>query len=344
MLLVAALKLIHVSLAEQTHAAGEGPQCPTSPDGSSHCCEESLKRNLDSKDFEGATRIVKGPKVFKRKRGWWFKWPCSKCFESTFSIIPNLFQRGWRMIEISFGGIPNSSSIHTYISYIYIYMYVRIYKTLCHVWLHGRHFFCAVVLPMWTMYHQKVLKTITWLLLSRLPGNKSASGTYTPARIGTLRNLPHRNPPEPSGTCLRNLHQHRPEPSGTFRNLPPEPTPAHAGTLRNLPSEPTPATRTGTHRSLSGLKTPLAYAVGEKSLKPPDQQKMQKFVPSSANVTSGQPPVWKAKVGFDGKQPAIRTLGEQKYPSHWGIQPAEFIRYVRYGMALKKLGISLTKP
>ena len=67
-----------------------------------------------------------------------------------------------------------------------------------------------------------------------------ASGTYTSIR---------RNPPEPSGTCLRNLHQHTPELSGTFRNLPPEPA---------------PATRTGTHRSLSGLKTPLAYAVGEK--------------------------------------------------------------------------------
>ena len=128
------------------------------------------------------------------------------------------------------------------------------------------------------------------------PADRLASGTSlrnlppepAPARAGTLRNPPqpsgthnstHRNPPElasgtytsihrnlpqPSGTCLRNLHQHTPEPSGTFRNLPPEPTPAHTGTLRNLPSEPAPATRTGTHRSLSGLKTPLAYAVGEK--------------------------------------------------------------------------------
>ena len=106
-----------------------------------------------------------------------------------------------------------------------------------------------------------------------------ASGTYTsthrnPPDAGTLRNLPevisgtytnirwnpsepsgslhqhlHRNPPEPSGTCLRHLHQHAPELSGTFWNLPPEPA---------------PQTRTGTHRSLSGLKTPLAFAVGEK--------------------------------------------------------------------------------
>ena len=109
-----------------------------------------------------------------------------------------------------------------------------------------------------------VIKTITWLLLSRLPGNK-----------------PHRNSPEPSEPCLWNLHQHVPELPGTFRNLPTpsginlsEPsgtflrnlhqhTPELSGTFRNLP-EPAPATRTSAHRSLSGLKTPLAYAVGEK--------------------------------------------------------------------------------
>ena len=103
-----------------------------------------------------------------------------------------------------------------------------------------------------------------------------ASGTYTsntPELCGTFRNLPPEPTPAHTGT-LRNL-----------RNLPPEPTPAHTGTLRNLPEpasgtytsthwnlpefqnlppEPAPATRTGTHRSLSGLKTPLAYAVGEK--------------------------------------------------------------------------------
>ena len=71
-----------------------------------------------------------------------------------------------------------------------------------------------------------------------------ASGPYTSTR--NLPNLP-RNSPEPSGSCLRNLHQHTPELSRTFRNLPPEPA---------------SATRTGTRRSLSGLKTPLAYAVG----------------------------------------------------------------------------------
>ena len=95
----------------------------------------------------------------------------------------------------------------------------------------------------------------------------STSGTFqdlprqpTPAYTGTLQNLP-----EPSGTCLRNLHQHTPELSGTFRNLQ-QHTTEPSGTFRNLPPEPAPATRTGTHRSLSGLKTPLAYAVGEKSM------------------------------------------------------------------------------
>ena len=168
-----------------------------------------------------------------------------------------------------------------------------------------------------------VIKTITWLLLSRFQGNK-----------------PHRNSPEPSDPSLRNLHQHAhvwqhgclffwrsgfahvdnvitkrcskqshgcpcqgckatnhtgtlrnlpnsasgtytstcrnsPELSGTLRNLPAfacgtytstqrnPPKPA-SGTFRNPVPEPPPATRTGTHRSLSGLKTPLAYAVGEK--------------------------------------------------------------------------------
>ena len=181
------------------------------------------------------------------------------------------------------------------------------------------------------MLSPKVFKTITWLLLSRIQGNKPHRNSpepsepclrnlhqHTPELFGTLRNLPNpasgtytntrRNSPEPSGTfrdlpepTFRNL----PEPSGTYRNLPPEPTPAYTGTLQNLPElasgtytilhrnspepsgtclrnlhqhtpelsgtfqnlppEPAPATRTGTHRSLSGLKTPLAYAVGEKS-------------------------------------------------------------------------------
>ena len=157
--------------------------------------------------------------------------------------------------------------------------------------------FCAIVVHVHNVI--PVIKTITWLLLSRLQGNKTTlelSGRnlhqHAPELFGTLRNLPnpasgtytntHRNSPEPSGTfrdlpeptfrnlpqltswtyasihwnppkssrtCLRNLHQHVPELSGTLRNLPPEPA---------------PATRTGIHRSLSGLKTPLAYAVGEK--------------------------------------------------------------------------------
>ena len=113
--------------------------------------------------------------------------------------------------------------------------------------------FCAIVLPMWTMLSPWSKQSITWLLLSRLQGNK-----------------PHRNSPEPSEPCLRNLHQHAPElfgtlrrnlpnpasgtytntrrnssePSGTFRNLPPEPTILHRNSpepYRNLPPEPTPA-------------------------------------------------------------------------------------------------------
>ena len=90
-------------------------------------------------------------------------------------------------------------------------------------------------------------KTITCLLLSRLPGNKphspEPSGTFrklhpepTPAHIGTLRNLPepasrtytstHRNPPKPDSGTYTSTHRNPPEPaSGTFRTLLPEPTP-----------------------------------------------------------------------------------------------------------------------
>ena len=107
-------------------------------------------------------------------------------------------------------------------------------------------------------------KTMTWLLLSRLQGNKPHQNSPEPSETlelsRTLRNLPEvasgtytstqRNLPEPAsgtytstrqnslepfgGTCLQNLHQQTPELSGTLRNLPPEPTPAHTGTLRNL--------------------------------------------------------------------------------------------------------------
>ena len=97
-----------------------------------------------------------------------------------------------------------------------------------------------------------VIKAITWLLLSRLQGNKphlnfpEPSEPYllnlcrhTPEPSEIFRNLPelasgtytilHRNSPEPSGTRLRNLHQHTPELSGTFRNLLLRPAPAHTG-------------------------------------------------------------------------------------------------------------------
>ena len=117
-------------------------------------------------------------------------------------------------------------------------------------------------------------KTITWLFLSRLQGNKPFLNlpkpwNSPPAQTGTLRNLrnlppeptytsTHRNPLEPSGTCLRNLHHHTPGLSRTFRNLPPEPSPAHTGTYtstRRNPAETTPALRnpsgtyTSTHRN-----------------------------------------------------------------------------------------------
>ena len=129
-------------------------------------------------------------------------------------------------------------------------------------------------------------KTSTWLLLSRLQGNKphrnspepsetlELSGTLrkppepsgsslrnlnqhttTPAHTGTIRNHfgtclqnLHQHTPELSGTCLRNLHQHTRELSGIcFRNLH-QHTPELSGTFWNLPPEPPPA-HTGTLRN-----------------------------------------------------------------------------------------------
>ena len=111
--------------------------------------------------------------------------------------------------KISFGDIPNSSSSIDLVPSL---------TTLAP--------FCAVVLPIWTMLLHviTVIKTITWLLLSKLQGNK-----------------PHRNSPEPE-PCLRNLHQHVPELSRTFQDLP-EPT------FRNLPEPTTSVTYTSIHRN-----------------------------------------------------------------------------------------------
>ena len=139
--------------------------------------------------------------------------------------------------------------------------------------------FCALVLPCGQCYpRDQNNHTAVPVKVARQQTTPELSGTFrtlppepTPTRAGTFQ-----NPLKPSET-FRN------QPFGTFRNLPPgnlpelasgsytilhrnspEPTPRHARTLRNLLPELAPATRTGTHQSLSGLKTPLAYAVGEK--------------------------------------------------------------------------------
>ena len=139
--------------------------------------------------------------------------------------------------------------------------------------------------------YQPMFKTITWLLLSLEPSAPCVRNLHqhapetswtclrnthqqAPEFSGICRNPPEpsgtlRNPPEPSGTCLWNLHQRQnslellrnsPELSGTCLWNLDQHTP-----FWNLSPEPAPATRTGTHRSLSGLKTPLACAVGEKT-------------------------------------------------------------------------------
>ena len=183
--------------------------------------------------------------------------------------------------KISFGGIPNSSSLLPCLT----------------TWAHSCS---AMVLPMWTMSSPKGVQkqshscscqgckarnhTGTLLNLPKHWNSPEPSGTlrnppepsgsclrnlhqHTLKPSGTFRKLPLEatwNPPEPSGSCLRNLpersgsclrklHQHTLEPSGTFRKLPPEPTPAHTGTLRNLLE---PASASGTFRNLPPEPTP----------------------------------------------------------------------------------------
>ena len=116
--------------------------------------------------------------------------------------------------KISFGGIPNSSSIDILMPYaIFDYMGAFLRSSFAHV---------DNVIP--------VIKTITWLLCQ---GCKATNHT------GTLRNLP--NPPEPSSGTYTNTRRNSPEPSGTFRDLP-EPT------FWNL-SEPTSWTYASIHRN-----------------------------------------------------------------------------------------------
>ena len=149
---------------------------------------------------------------------------------------------------------------------------------LCHVWLDGH-----ILVPQWfcpcgQYYHQKLFKNNHVAVPVKVARQQTTpKPSETLELSGTLRNLlevasgtytcTYRNPPEPSRSCLRNRHQHTPELAGTcLRNLH-QHTPELSGTFWNLPPEPAPATRTGT-QSLSWLKTPLAYAVGEKDSPP----------------------------------------------------------------------------
>ena len=140
--------------------------------------------------------------------------------------------------KISFGGIPNSSSLLPCLT----------------TWAHSCS---AMVLPMWTMSSPKGVQ--------KQSHSCSCQGCKARNHTGTLLNLPkHWNSPEPSGTfrklppeptpahtgTLRNVPEVASrtymEPSGTFRKLPPEATPAHTGTLRNL-VEVASRTYTSTH-------------------------------------------------------------------------------------------------
>ena len=110
--------------------------------------------------------------------------------------------------EISSGGIPNSSSIDILMPYaIFDYMGAFLRSSFANV--------------------DNVIPVMIRLLLSRLQANK-----------------PHRNTPEPSEPCLRNLHHHAPELFRTLRNLPNPASGTYTNTRRNSP-EPS-----GTFRDL----------------------------------------------------------------------------------------------
>ena len=142
----------------------------------------------------------------------------------------------------------------------------------CHVWLYGRHFFCAMVQR--NKPRRNSPEPSEPCL--RNPTNTSTRWNSPEPSRTCLRNLQHRNFPEPSRTCLRNLHQHTPEPSWNLHQHIPE----LSRTFRNILPEPAPATRADRHRSLSGLKTPLAYAVGDKT-----KNAQEKIVKSLSNHT-----------------------------------------------------------
>ena len=119
---------------------------------------------------------------------------------------------------------------------------------LRHVWLHGR-----ILVPQWfcpcgQCHHQKGFKNN-----DIAAPVKVARQQTTPKLCSTFRNTwTLRNPPEPSGSCLRNLPEVA---SGTYTSThrnPPEPSEPPSGTYtsthRNSP-EPASGTYTSTRRN-----------------------------------------------------------------------------------------------
>ena len=167
-------------------------------------------------------------------------------------------------------------------------------------------------------------KTITWLLLSRLQRNK-----------------PHRNSPEPSEPCLRNLHQHAPELSGTPRNLPelasgtytirslpelPELTPFYTETLRNLPElvsgtntntpEPSGTFRnlpepSGTFRTLPPEPTPS----GTLRNLPPHTGTLRNLPEPSSGTSSCEPHRRTPELIWAEDPISLRCWGKKRNPS-----------------------------
>ena len=214
------------NLISHLHLNPSEPYLPSAPEPSgtlSTICTATLRNAICTGTFRNLISHLhwKAPEPSGTCSGTW----CCSCIGSHQSYSGLKTQNRkfccWGKKKISFGGIPNSSSLMPCLT----------------TWAHSCS---AVVLPMWTMSSPKGVQkqshgcSCQGCKATNHPPNlpEVASGTYT----GTQRNRP-----EPSGTCLQNLHQQTPELSGTLRNSPEPASGTYTSTHRNSP-EPSSGT------------------------------------------------------------------------------------------------------
>ena len=186
---------------------------------------------------------------------------CQKDYLERISnnISEDMSEKISEICQISFGGIPNSSSIDIFMPFA-IFDYMGAFLRSGFANCYPRDQSNRMAAPV------KVARQQTTPQNFPEPSEPCVWNLHqhTPEPSGTFRNPPtytstHRNSPEPSFQDLpeptfRNLRQHTPEPSEIFRNLP-ELAPGtdtilYSGTLCNLP-EPASGSYTSTSRNSS---------------------------------------------------------------------------------------------